>query len=397
MCQVVCVCCGYGFPNGMAQTSRIHMIGRALVAGGCKFSVLNIGGGLCPNPASKGVVNGIRYAHLPGPTKRYANANARKLAHALGALQTMARLFALRRQEPSLCVYSWFAGGRQAWFNRYLRLIQCSIVQDACEWWPGAKARELEVLNLRLTQGSLAISLPIIERLKSLPSYTPAHRILHVPILVDPDQWAPREHVTCARQIPAPYILWCGDLNGYTEDVEFLMRVAKAVNKSVACRLVLVGVYSAARHKQLCSLSASIGPGAEWLRLPGYVPDDELRGLMNGASALLLPLWETERSLCRFPTKLGQYLSSTTPVVATALGDLTRYLEDGYSACLVAPNAVEDFATRVIFLLRNQEAARRIGAAGRQVAKEHFSVAANQDALTRFFQDISATHVTGSF
>lgn len=150
-CHVVCVCCGYGFPNGMAQTYRIHMVGKALIRGGCRFSVLNIGGGLCPNPAAKGTVDGIAFEHLPGPTKRYGNPMVRKFVHALGAMQTAARLSALRTKEENLCVFSWFRGGRRAWFHRYLRSIRCPVVQELDEWWPGARENEIRDLDVRLS------------------------------------------------------------------------------------------------------------------------------------------------------------------------------------------------------------------------------------------------------
>jgi glycosyltransferase involved in cell wall biosynthesis len=110
---------------------------------------------------------------------------------------------------------------------------------------------------------------------------------------------------------------------------------------------------------------------------------------MNGAAALLLPLPETERSICRFPTKLGHYLSSATPVVATSVGDLTHYLENGKSACLVPPNDMNKFADSVAFLLRNTRHAKAIGMAGREVAMRHFSLLANKSKLVRFFMEIA--------
>jgi len=136
-------------------------------------------------------------------------------------------------------------------------------------------------------------------------------------------------------------------------------------------------------------MAGDIGLKPEFLYLPGFVSDDKLRTLMNGAVALLLPLWDTERSACRFPTKLGQYLSSESAVVATAIGDLISYLVDGKSACLVAPNSVDGFAKKIILLLRNSEWAKSIGIAGREVAKQHFSIRANQDKIVHFFKYIA--------
>jgi len=95
------------------------MVGKALVTGGCRFTVLNIGGGLCPNSASSGTVKGIFYEYLPGRTTRPENFFVRKYVCGHGVLQAVKRLYSLRNKEDNLCVYSWFSGGDYAWFHRY--------------------------------------------------------------------------------------------------------------------------------------------------------------------------------------------------------------------------------------------------------------------------------------
>jgi glycosyltransferase involved in cell wall biosynthesis len=387
LCHVVCICCCYGFPNGMAQTARIKSVGKALVNGGCRFTVLNIGGGLCPNVASSGEVEGIFYEFLPGRTTRPENPVIRYLTYAKGTLQVTARLYELRKKEQNLCVYSWFSGGNYALFHRYLRLIGCPVVQEVNEWWPGEKQLSFRNRNLALTQGTIAISSPIITRLKNLPAYTAAHRILKIPILVEPDEWILAGGKCRDTNDDIPYVLWCGDMN-YTEDIYFLMRAVRIVNNTERCRLVLVGSLDEKIKRKLFDFAKQINLQIEMLSIRGYVPDDKLRMLMDGAEALLLPLWETERSICRFPTKLGQYLSSGTAVVATRIGSLGEYLRDMESACLVLPNDTEGFAQKIAFLLRNKELARTIGKAGREIAIQYFNIQANQKELVKFFVEI---------
>jgi glycosyltransferase involved in cell wall biosynthesis len=233
------------------------------------------------------------------------------------------------------------------------------------------------------------ISHPIIDRLKKLPSYSPTHRILYVPILVDPDEWMPLGQVADTPRGDSPYVLWCGNLSEATKDIEFLIRVMKTVNDVEMCRLLLVGNHNESVRSSIYNLAGNIGLKERSLCLTGFVSDDELRKLMNGAEALLMPLWETERSVCRFPTKLGLYLSSATPVVATAIGELTRYLEDVKSAYLAPPNTINGFAERIIALIRDPKRAKSIGLAGQQVARRHFSIQAHQDQLVEFFSDLA--------
>ena len=388
-CHVICVCCGQGFPNGMAQASRIRMVGKALVTEGCRFSVFNIGAGPCPNPASRGTVDGIHFEYLPGPTLRPDGFWKRNWMYARGLLQACRRLYALRSKETNLCVYLYFAGWRFPLFHRFLRAIRLPIIQEVGEWWPGARERLIRDRSLRVSQGTLAISRHVIDRLKALPSYTRDHRILHVPILIDTDEWTPRARAHSAPNGDIPYILWCGNIGLSDEDIQFLLRVTKVVNNSDACRGVLVGRHEDSSRDRIYELARTLGLRMDLLALPGFVSDDELNGLMSGATALLLPLWETERSISRFPTKLAHYLASETPVVTTGVGDLTLYLEDGQSACLVPPGDVKEFAGKVTFLIRNPARAKMIGREGRLVAMEHFSIKANRAKLAQFFAEVA--------
>jgi len=318
------------------------------------------------------------------------NALKRKWIYAEGLLQASSRLYALRKKESNLCVYSKFSGGRFAMFYRYLHAIGYPVAQEVNEWWPGTGERSRRDRELRTSQGAVAISRPIIARLRNLPSYNREYRILHVPILIDTDEWAPSEALFQeARPGNIPYVLWCGNMDCADEDIQFLLQVAKAVNDAETCRLMLVGRCSPVMRDQICGLTKKFGFREDLLDFPGYVSDNELNRLMSGATALLLPLWETERSMCRFPTKLGHYLASGTPVVTTAQGDLTLYLKDGNSACMVSPGDVAAFAGKVIFLLQNAAQAKSIGMAGRSIAKQHFSIDAHKVKLARFFSEMA--------
>lgn len=387
-CHVICVCCGQGFPNGMAQVSRIRMIGKALLAEGCRFTVLNIGAGPCPNSASRGTVDGIEFAYCPGPTTRPERAWRRKWMYLRGVFHVSVRLFLLRRRERNLCVHLYVEEGQFHGFTRFLRAIGMPIIQEVNEWWPDSGRPGTRNWAVKMTQGSLAISRPIIERLKQLPAYTDEHRLLHLPILIDPDEWAVdvrSAEAPCTVPGELPYVLWCGNIDCSDQDVGFLLRVVKAVNDFETCRLVLVGRYRHSTGARIHALADALGLEERLVTFSGFVSDETFGCLMDKASALLLPLWDTERSICRFPTKLGHYLASGTPVVGTALGDLTRYLRQGESACLVPAGDVTAFAQAIIALRRNRQWARAIGASGRRVAIRHFSLDANRNRLAEFF------------
>ena len=91
----------------------------------------------------------------------------------------------------------------------------------------------------------------------------------------------------------------------------------------------------------------------------------------------------------RFPTKLGEYLASGAPVVASARGELLGYLTDGESAFLAGPGGAEEFGRRVVDALRNPSAAREVGRKGREVAVREFDYRRYGGVLYDWFRDLT--------
>jgi glycosyltransferase involved in cell wall biosynthesis len=374
----------------MAQTNRILTVGRALVRAGIRFTILNVGGGLYNNTLSNGIIDGIHFSHLPGRTDRPKLFATRLLTYGLGSLAAANFIQKLRRSEKYLCIYSWFRGGNLAFFHRFLRLIKCPVVAEVNEWWPGNREVRLRDADIRLTQGSIAISQFIIDRLTALPSYQPSHNILKLPILIDINSWPAGTKSDLEQLTPAhPYVAWCGNLQEAKDEVAFMIKSVRLLNQGHKCDLVLIGGYDKATVQHICSVCNDNDFPQHQLHLEGFVSDERLFLLMRSASALLLPLWNTERSLCRFPTKLGQYLLSATPTIATGVGEIVAYLKDGESACLALPADAQDFARKIEWVLTDRNRAAAIGRAGYEVAEREFSIKKYQPMLASFFKAIA--------
>jgi glycosyltransferase involved in cell wall biosynthesis len=79
-------------------------------------------------------------------------------------------------------------------------------------------------------------------------------------------------------------------------------------------------------------------------------------------------------------------MASRLPVVGTAVGGTPELVRDGVTGWLVPPGAPAQLAARIVDALRDREAARRMGEAGRSVVEREFSVEQMQlsyDALYR--------------
>ncbi len=76
------------------------------------------------------------------------------------------------------------------------------------------------------------------------------------------------------------------------------------------------------------------------------------------------------------------------PVVGSRIPGLTEAVEDGETAILHDPTALQQMAESVIELITNREHAREMGEAGRLRAREHFSVAVAARNLLEVYHEV---------
>ena len=79
------------------------------------------------------------------------------------------------------------------------------------------------------------------------------------------------------------------------------------------------------------------------------------------------------------------------PVVATNVGGVSEIVEDGRTGYLIARGDSGALADRVISLLGDREAARRMGCAARQHVEEKFSVDGQACRTIAVYQRVLAT------
>ncbi|GAB6095180.1 hypothetical protein JCM14469_14320 [Desulfatiferula olefinivorans] len=345
--SVFCVCGGIGFPYGTASTRRVTLIGRALSESGLPFHVLHIG----PSPFSantlrSGQVEGISYDYL-GPRVRWSdNRVGRSLCYILGGVSLLIRLLQRRRFGVVYCYYQ--GNVMNLWVFLICRALKIPVIQEASEWWPGTEYETLisrvlyRRIMFRLSAASLPISRAIALRIERLRK--PGHRTFSIPVLVDPDDTVHKRETEPIRHA-APVLLWCGMVDGYRRDVLFLVDALAALTspEGQAAALVVVGPCSEPMRQTLKDHAHMNGIDPDRVMVRGYVSEGELRGWCVSAQALLMPLWDDDRSRTRFPTKLGQYLAARRPVVTAPVGDVTGILPDD-AAYYYQPGSVRSLA-----------------------------------------------------
>ena len=118
----------------------------------------------------------------------------------------------------------------------------------------------------------------------------------------------------------------------------------------------------------------------------GAVGHDEVPGLLSGADIAVAP-YAPAGDFYFSPMKVGEYLASGLPVVATDCGDLDPVLRDGEAALRVPPGDVPALAKALRRLADDAELRHRLGRAGRRVAVERLSQRAATGELLRILEE----------
>jgi len=90
-----------------------------------------------------------------------------------------------------------------------------------------------------------------------------------------------------------------------------------------------------------------------------------------------------------FAVRALQAMAQGVPVVAAANGAIFELIEDGVTGYIVPPANHEQLGERILALLADADLRKKIGAAGRQSALEHYSVENMMDATLDVYRDVA--------
>lgn len=391
---VYCVCSGFGFPFGTASTKRIRLMGKCLVTNGIPFHVWHIGpSSFEENKQTSGEYEGLTFEYLSPsicrPVKRFKRAGY----YLWGCIMLIFRLFQSRHQSV---VYVYSQGDFiNFWVLLLCRMMKIPSVQEACEWWPGTADGNLinewmyRKIMFCLSNGAMPISHEIQERISCLSS--PDYPLCRVPVLVNTDENDVQIEDGWSRDILRPVLLWCGMVDGYKRDVLFLIdslaELTSAAGRNSLLRIV--GPCSDDCRTELISYARSKNVSPERLDIVGFVSDAQLRGYCSQADALLMPLWEDDRSSTRFPTKLGQYLAAGRPIVTAPVGEIIHFL-NSETAMFYPPGDTTGFTNSLELLLTDPGLGDRLALRATLEVLPKVDISSNALRISEWFGQIYA-------
>jgi glycosyltransferase involved in cell wall biosynthesis len=162
------------------------------------------------------------------------------------------------------------------------------------------------------------------------------------------------------------------------DGIHILLEAYQKVRKEYPdCVLCLAG----GRKSPLGDFPPELTVGVEYA---GYLDDAAFYRFLQEADILCMTRMNSAFANAGFPFKLGEYLATGNPVVASRVSNLEEYLTDRQDVMLVEPESVQELSNALLYLLQNADEARRIGLSGQKVCQERFNPQANGEKLLRF-------------
>jgi glycosyltransferase involved in cell wall biosynthesis len=371
------------YPEGLAETKRFqYFIDGVMAAPGNSASVLLLRQSHPGRDDARlaGEHRGVRYRTIGHDLRAGLALPWAALKFLLTGLAELrrsrrrdARNVLFLYNEPNMESFGFVAWARMLGYR-----VLVDIVEDEYFIPRGAPlASRLKAWTARLAtthlgwfaDGVVVISTFLRSKLATLAPDLP---IVLIPISVD----LARVSVAGGSFHRPARLLYAGNF-GEKDDLELLFTAfEQAVVRGADIELLLTGKGMADRMERLRDRIAHSAVAAR-IRYLGYLPDAEYFRAIGECDIPCVLRTGSEFSDRGFPFKLGEYLATARPVIATRVSDVGAYLEDRVSAMLVAPGDVAQVVAAIEYLVADPQRALTVGSAGRQVAIASFDAGHN--------------------
>jgi glycosyltransferase involved in cell wall biosynthesis/uncharacterized protein (DUF362 family) len=397
--KVLIVGDSFGFPHGHGATARVHAYARGLTDIGLFVKVVCLKPSeyrhvseKCHNYSPKGNYDGIPFEYVCGTTTKANTFLGRRwlaIKGAWGYLRLLQKESSNNKVD-SVIVFSnalsWvlvvavaskifrakcileksefpFIYEKQTIFLRFYRKVYTQMVY-------------------KLFNGVLVISSYLEQYFKRLTRKNA--RICRIPILVDFNKF--KKSFTHSSN---KTIVYAGSLGHFTEIITLLNIFNKLLIRVCNVSLQIIGDDPGTDTiNRLKNYARELGIN-EKVEFIGMAKKEEIPYYLSRATILVLPRSDGVFSRAGFPTKLGEYLATGKPVVVTRTGEITEYLEDGFSAFLVPPDDEEAFVNKLEYVLSHRDESRKIGLNGMKVARAEFDCRVNSQKINKFIEGLN--------
>lgn len=211
--------------------------------------------------------------------------------------------------------------------------------------------------------------------------------LCHIPMTVDLDRFSKSKSINKEDIYVISYV---GLMNNGKDGVDILIKAFTLVSKKYKnVKLQLIGPYKpqADYFEQLNYIKNN--DLEDKIQYLGEKSRDEIPQLLIDSDCLVLARPNSKQAQFGFPTKLGEYLATSNPVIVTSVGEIPFYLKNNVNAFVAKPNDINDFADKILNVFRNKSNAIIVGEKGYQVANKFFNTEIQSNAIDKVLKENS--------
>ena len=368
------------FPMGMAASNRILSYSVPLAENGIKILLLTFSGpsyGFILNSEAKGSIgNNLDYiwTDLPYYEKRpcfpircYRTAKRYFRLVFFLIFKYRARVYLQVNRSSSL-----------SFFLRILSKIHSAgffrEISETFENDPYVLRRLFRSFACRFTDGIIVISQGIRDYFKEIKD---ENHFFLLPMLVD------MKRFDVVRRIEdTSYFFYCSggvlERDGFLDSLKAFL-LFNTTHKDYKLLCAFPFDKGSIVHREVMAIIESNTNCIEYL---GNLPTSEIVDYLANAKALLVTPAQNYLT-SGFPTKLGEYLASSRPVICTSIDNLKSALEPD-CVLMAEPGNIGSIASMMDFIATNQEKADEIGIRGRNYVEKNFTATQYLNPLINF-------------
>jgi glycosyltransferase involved in cell wall biosynthesis len=165
------------------------------------------------------------------------------------------------------------------------------------------------------------------------------------------------------------YLLYSGTY-APKDGVDYLIDgVIRANEMGFSCNLILVGK-GAPQHMTVLEKIKD----KRYIDYRGFVSDEKLINIMLNSDILCVTRTNSTFANYGFPFKLSEYLATGNLVLATNVGDISDYIQNGKSAIIIPPENTAAIAEAIKYVIENPAESLKIALGGYEAMQKHFSI-----------------------
>lgn len=397
------------FPNGLGNTMRIKLMGKAFINIGHSVSLVMP---YAPGTVSKGINNlatgkydGIEFTYCNGTAEPPKKILQLFYLKTFGLLKVLRELIKIHRRDKIDFIYLYGTHGTIFYedlaYVLLSKIIKAKIIIDVNDSMKEGKAYcgnsnfgkyLLRIIKSLLIKVKGNFTLKNADYIFFVTNYLYEElsqkklkaKMLHIPLLVDAslvNAFSPKNkserHVIC----------YAGFLKEY-EGIDFLLEVLnylKEKNINFVCYIygaTQTNTFLANKYNYMIKEMDL----EKFVFIRESVAHDQVQSILQKSDVLVIPRKTSEITLGGFSQKYGDYLLSGIPVVSTKVGEITTLLEDKHDILFTEEGKTKQFADAINYVFQNSEEAKLIGLKGRQFAINNFDYKIVSKKINEFIE-----------